>query len=104
DVEQSRAEIEVLSKNGVEKTDLESVCIARDPVTSIVQSALEAFYEEAHALDGPPVQGLAPIQVAVTDVTLRPEWATPKQRLGARLDQTDARWAFSFFAARGLAG
>jgi hypothetical protein len=104
DIEQSRAEVEVLSKRGIEKTDLQSVCIARDPVTSIVQSALEAFYEEAHAVDRPPVQGLAPVQVAVTNVALRPEWAAPEQRLGARLDQTDARWAFSFLAARGLTG
>jgi hypothetical protein len=63
DIEQSRAEVEVLSKRGIEKTDLQSVCIARDPVTSIVQSALEAFYEEAHAVDRPPVQGLAPVHV-----------------------------------------
>ena len=104
DFERSSEEIRALSNKGVEKTELEAACISRDPVASIVQSALEAFFEEAHAVDQPPAQGLAPANIAITDVALRPQWATMPQRLGSPLDQTDARWVFSFLAARGLAG
>jgi hypothetical protein len=104
DLEQSRESVETLLRTGVEKTDLESVSISRDPVASIVQSALEAFFEEAGAVADTMAQGAAPAEVAVTDVTLRPEWAAPGQKLGAALDSSDARWVLGFLAARGVAG
>jgi hypothetical protein len=47
---------------------------------------------------------MSPVQVAVTDLALRPGWAASTQRLGAPFDHTDARWWLSFLAARGLAG
>lgn len=100
-----RVAVKKLEATGIDTDTPANVCIARDAVASVIQSSLEAYYEEAGAVAAPPAgQGLAPTQIAITDQRLRPDYSAPTQRLGVRLDNTDARWALSFLVARGISG
>jgi len=104
DLEVAREAVLDLKQRGLQAGGLSSAWISRDPVASVLQSALEQFFIEAGAVEQQPAQSLAAVGVAVTDVSLRPAWmAQSKQGLLAQFDKSDARWALDFLAARGLA-
>ena len=78
--------------------------IARDPMTGVLQSAIEEFYRDAGAVDETAAQGLAGQDVAITDRSLKAEWQPAGPQGFARpFEMTDPRWAVAFLAAKALA-
>jgi hypothetical protein len=104
DLRDAHAAVREIRRQGLPPANAsDAAWMPRDPVTSILQSAIEQFYEDAGAVDETKAVGLIGGDVAITDRTLREAWL-PRDSEGfaKEFESTDPRWAVSFLAAKAL--
>jgi hypothetical protein len=105
DLRDALAAIRELRRKGLPGANArDAAWMPRDPMASILQSAIEEFYREAEAVDETQARGLAGQDVAITDRSLKAEWQPADPQGFARaFESTDPRWVVSFLAAKALA-
>jgi hypothetical protein len=94
---------ELLQKGLPAENGKDAAWLPRDRAAAVLQAALDEFYTQADAVLKTDAKGLADDEIAITDLSLKPEWLPADPHGFTRsFESLDARWVLRFSIAKAL--